>query len=161
MVQVRGEIVIVAPHPDDEIIGCFEILKEPKTITIIYPHSTESKRREEAQKLSKELSNVKLQLYLKSIPEAYLNKEITYYFPDPVYEVHPEHRQWGAIGESLARVGFDVIFYSTLMDAPYIHECSDPKEKEKLLNKIYPSQKDLWRFDKRYILFEGRNKWIF
>ena len=81
--------------------------------------------------------------------------------PDPVYELHPLHRQWGMVGETMARVGFDVIFYSTNMNAPYIHELAVADDKKELLNKVYPDQKSLWEYDHKYFLFEGYNKWIF
>ena len=33
----KKQSVIIAPHPDDELIGCFEILDDPnQKITIIY-----------------------------------------------------------------------------------------------------------------------------
>jgi len=67
---------------------------------------------------------------------------------------------WGMIGESMLRSGINIIFYNTNMNAPYIHELKDSKEKEELLNKVYPSQKSLWEYEKKYVLYEGRNKWI-
>jgi len=151
--------VIIAPHPDDEIIGCFEILKKHKTI-IIYSADIDQERRLESMKL-KEFVNVKVQLFLDSIPTHFLNPKTTLYFPDPIYEVHPEHRKWGVIGESVARSGFNVIFYSVNMQAPYIHEIKNPEEKEELLQNVYPSQSGLWIYDKKYVLFEGRCQWIF
>ena len=85
----------------------------------------------------------------------------TYYFPDPVYEIHPDHREIGLVGEQLFRNGYeDIIFYSVNMNAPYIHKIKDFREKEKMLNEVYPSQADLWRSDKKYFLFEGRIKWM-
>jgi hypothetical protein len=154
-----GEAVIVAPHPDDEIIGCWEILNTRKCI-IIYSGMTDAKRREEVSNLRSN-TNVSVQLFLNTIPQTFFNKGTTFYFPDPINEVHPLHRQAGAMGESMARSGEDVIFYSTLMNVPYIHEVKTPNEKEELLNRIYPSQKSLWEYEKKFILFEGRCKWIF
>lgn len=157
------DLVIVAPHPDDEIIGAYEILKNDKNkITIIYGSETEANRREEAIKLREQFSNINAQLFQTTIPQPFLQKTSRFFFPDPHFEIHPDHRLWGFLGEQLARQGFDVIFYSVIMSAPYIHRLGDKaKEKEELLNKVYPSQSDLWKYDKKYILFEGRCKWIF
>ena len=102
------EIVIVAPHPDDEVIGCYETLVKEKPI-IIYDGDTIPGRREETQKL-RDHTDVKLQLFQKSVPTTFINKDTRLYFPDPIYEVHPLHRYWGSIGESIARQGFEVIF---------------------------------------------------
>ena len=112
-------------------------------------------------KLREEIENVKTQLFLNTIPSSLLNYNTVYYFPDPISEVHPLHRQYGNMGEAMARSGYDVIFYTTLMNVPYIHEVKDSKGKEELLNKVYPTQKSLWEYEKKFILFEGRIKWIF
>jgi len=151
-------VVIIAPHPDDEIIGAWEILKNEKPI-IIYSGNTENNRREEALKLKDHVS-IKAQLFQMSIPTSFTNDQFTIYCPDPIYDINPEHRMWGMIGESLLRNGIDVIFYNTNMNAPYIHEVKESEKKEELLNKVYPSQSSLWKYEKKYIIYEGRNKWI-
>lgn len=155
-----SEIIIVAPHPDDEIIGCYEILKLVKKPVIIYGGETDSDRRAEVKNVKK-LFDIKVQMFQNSIPPNLLQKENTFYFPDPSYENHPLHRAYGFQGESVARAGFNVIFYNTLMNAPYIHEVSDPKDKKMFLESCYPSQADLWAYDHKYFLFEGYSKWIF
>ena len=109
----------------------------------------------------KELISIQAQVFQNSIPPVFLNRNNTFYFPDPIYENHPKHREWGFIGESLARSGIEVIFYTTNMNAPYIHEVEKSIEKRQLLDKVYKSQSELWRFDHKYFLFEGRCRWIF
>jgi len=156
---IENMTIIIAPHTDDEIIGCYDIIKNKKPI-IIYAGDIDNDRRKESLKL-KEHIDIGMQLFLNSIPQHFLNKNNIFYFPDPIYETHPKHRLWGNIGEQIARSGMNVIFYSTNMTAPYIHEIQKPNEKEELLNKVYPSQKDLWKYEKKYILFEGYCKWIF
>lgn len=151
--------VIIAPHPDDEIIGCYEVLMKEKVV-IIYDTTIPQVRREEALKL-KDYVDIEVQLFLQTIPNTFINPFTTIYVPDPFFEIHPSHRRWGVIGESIARSGFDVVFYTTAMNTPYIYETKDYEKKEELLNNVYPSQKDLWAYEKKYVIFEGRNKWIF
>jgi hypothetical protein len=156
-------MIIVAPHPDDEIIGAYEYLDNHGLgKVIIYGSETDPKRREETKTLRECFKNIKAQLFQTTIPQPFLQKTNKFLFPDPHFEVHPDHRQWGFMGEQLARQGFDVIFYSVIMNAPYIHRLAEKaKDKEDILNKVYPSQSDLWKYDKKYVLFEGRCKWIF
>jgi len=153
------ETVIIAPHPDDEIIGCYKYLTTTNPI-IIYDGDTENERREETKKLRDHVE-IKMQMFQKSIPTTFINKDTIIYVPDPIYERHPLHRYWGFEGEKLARKGYNVVFYNTNMNAPYIHEVENVAAKEALLNTVYPSQSNLWKYEKKYILFEGYNQWLF
>ena len=150
--------IIIAPHPDDEIIGCYEVLMTSNPI-ILYDADIDLNRKNEALELKKHVK-IKAQFFHKDIPISFLTPNTKLYAPDPFFEVHPEHRRWGFIAEQLARKGVDVIFYNTIMNAPYIHE-TKMKEKEDLLNKVYPSQNSLWKYEKKYVIYEGYCKWIF
>lgn len=153
--------IIVAPHPDDEIIGCLEIIQKKEPTIIIYGAETIASRRDEAKEVKELFGNIVGQLFLQNLPPNVINKSNMFYFPDPIYETHPLHRFYGMYGESLARAGHDVTFYTTNMVAPYIHEVKFPDDKENFLNMCYPGQKSLWEYEKKYILFEGYCKWIF
>jgi hypothetical protein len=158
----KPEVIIVAPHPDDEIIGCYSILmnKEFSPI-IVYTENVPNERREEALKLKDFIPNIKIQLFQKTIPGHFLSPYNTYYFPDPTYEFHPAHRMSGAIGETFLReMRYNIIFYNVNMQAPYIFEVPSSEYKKKLLNDVYSSQKRLWENDAKYYLFEGYCKWL-
>ena len=147
-------VVIIAPHADDEIIGCHSILDSMKNITVLFPtifglHQAE---------VSKEFGNFETGLFKSDLE---VKTEETYFFPDPYFELHPAHRRLGAIGEKWAREGYDVVFYSTNMNAPYIHEVENWSLKKHILDVCYPDKADLWKYDHKYFLFEGHCKWIF
>ena len=154
--------IIVAPHADDEIIGCHEVITNPdlKPI-IIYTEDMDEERKEETLTL-RDHCELKVQLYLKQVPPNLLDPAMnnTYYFPHPIYETHPAHRLNGIVGESMARNGFKVIFYSTEMNVPFKYECRRPKGKLQLMNDVYPSQQSLWKHDHKYWLFSGYDRWV-
>ena len=151
--------IIIAPHPDDEIIGCFEVIKSDKTFGIIYTSNINQERKLESLNLKK-FFHPALQIFTEIIPPTILENKNTFYFPDPYFEIHPSHRFWGSYGERLLREGLDIIFYSVNMSTPYIHESKFSELKENILNSVYPSQASLWKYEKKYIIFEGYNKWI-
>ena len=55
--------VIVAPHPDDEIIGTYEILRKKEGIVVIYSGDLDADRRETVLKLKEKFDKIKLQLF--------------------------------------------------------------------------------------------------
>jgi hypothetical protein len=159
--EMKNKIVIISVHCDDEIIGCYEIIRDnpDNPPVILYVGEQSQNRRDEAMKL-REHAKITMQMFCKSVPPIFMNPSTQFYICDVIYDTHPLHRMWGSQGENMLRNGLNVTFYNTNMNAPYIHEVEGSQKKEELLNKVYPSQKRLWEYDKKYILFEGRCKWI-
>jgi len=145
--------IIVAPHADDEIIGCYESLVSGLVAKVLFSNE---KALTEASASSEHF------LFGRQLIEDhdFYSGRYIYLFPDPTYETHPEHRRIGALGEELLRAGQEVIFYTTNMLTPYIHEVSQPLTKRKCLDTLYPTKKDLWEYEHKYFLFEGYTKWI-
>lgn len=144
--------IIIAPHADDEIIGCYELLSLGLVAKVLFPTT-----------IAMEEGNDSSEHFMfgrQILDEFVFSANYTYLFPDPTYELHPEHRKIGALGEQLLRVGQSVIFYSTNMNAPYIHEVRQPALKRKCLEELYPTKCTLWYYEHKYFLFEGYNKWI-
>jgi hypothetical protein len=145
--------IIVAPHADDEIIGCYELLSRGLVDTVLFPND---KQLEEAVNSSEHF------MFTRTLFDDYdcEKQGKIFLFPDPTYELHPNHKYLGHLGEELLRRGQEVIFYTTNMLAPYIHEVSQPLIKQKCLNTLYPTKKDLWEFEHKYFLFEGYTQWL-
>jgi hypothetical protein len=144
--------IIVAPHPDDEIIGCYSILMK-HDVLVLYANL-------DAVMLAPEFLKFHYKQCKESLFEGYINRGVRFYFPDPYFETHHEHRRWGAFGEHLLRTGEDVVFYSVNMQAPYVHDCPNVAHKSYCLNRVYSDKNDLWKYDHKYFLFEGYCKWI-
>lgn len=163
---MNSRTLIVSPHPDDEIIGCWEVLTKSRKTVVFFTETTTREREKEVKQLTKEFSidfcrfyNSDYDSLVRDLVKDY--KKFTIYFPDPYFEKHFAHRLVGSIGERLARMKFDVVFYSVNMEAPYIHEVKNPELKRDCLLRVYPSQSSLFDREKKYELFEGLCKWIF
>jgi len=158
-----SECIIFAPHADDEIIGCFSLLQSGKVNEILFGSSL-SLYECDSSKLNKDFNIKTSTAYVtnEGVPmyDVKKYKEYTLLFPDPIYETHPYHKVWGAFGLILFQRGYDVIFYSTNMNAPYIQEVKNWKEKKQALDRYYIEKSDLWKYDYKYFLFEGYTKWI-
>ena len=146
-------IIIIAPHADDEIIGCYELLSKGLVDTVLFPNE---RAIQEAIAMS-DYFEVSLGLLEHCDLDV---SDKTLFFPDPTYEIHPAHRNLGAMGEELLRRGQAVCFYTTNMSAPYIHEVTAAKDKCHCLNLLYPNKKELWEYEHKYFLFEGYVKWL-
>jgi hypothetical protein len=158
----RRNHIIVTPHPDDEIIGCFDILNNSKNnVIIVYVDDNINKqRKEETKKVAELFESVKAQIFVNQVPQHLLADDPVIHYPDPIYENHFLHRLQGNIGEQMVRyLNQDIVFYSTNMTAPYTYEIDNPEDKKKYLDEIYPSQKSLWEYDHKYFLFEGHCQW--
>jgi LmbE family N-acetylglucosaminyl deacetylase len=148
-------IAIWAPHPDDEIIGCYSVLvsKLRGEVTVFFGELDEGVAR-----------SVNL---FGFVPMSYPSDNRDYfkydivYAPDPSTDFHPRHQALGHSAQLLFRLGGikRLIHYTTSMQAPYIFEVKDPEGKRNALSGCYPEKSDLWRYDHRYWLFEGYNEW--
>lgn len=154
--------LIVAPHPDDEIIGCFNVLLRAKLekVTVYYPWVCGDDPG--IPRTSERFSFSHLRS-LELFQELFENKQdkVYLYAPDPYFETHPEHRKWGHWAEEAyrSRRVNGLFFYSTTMRAPYIFECLMPALKKDALDKCYPEKRSLWEYDHRFFLFEGLCQW--
>jgi len=155
--------VIIAPHVDDEIIGAYSIISNPdnKIIIIYSDFDMTQERQNEMVNVKKKFDNIKAYLKAREIPQQFLDEnEYELYYPDPFHETHPHHKLIGNKGYDLFQQGHPVNFYSINMQAPYIYNVSDPSEKKKVLDELYPSQKSLWEMDAKYYLFEGHCSYV-
>lgn len=152
--------IIIAPHADDEIIGCFQILDMREVALVVFPEYNEDALLEvQVSKNSFKFKVNSFSSFKNLMAFANVAKELAgfIFFPDPVYETHPDHRIIGAFGERLVKEKHydNVVFYTTNMNAPYMQEVLSSSKKEIALSSCYPDKESLWKYDHKYFLFEG------
>ena len=146
------KFIIIAPHADDEVIGCYAKLARYQVAKVLFPNKPaliEASDSSEHFKFGRQL-----------IADHKYSDKYVYLFPDPIYETHPLHRELGSDGERLLRAGLPVIFYTTNMLAPYIHEVKEADKKRDSLYALYSYKSKLWEYEHKYFLFEGYNAWL-
>jgi len=138
--------IILAPHIDDELIGCYTLLEKGIIDKVVYFYDVDSIRKEEALNLAKYF-NLEVDFSgLSFEPE----EGDTIYIPCK-QDVHVHHK----IVNNKYRYFPNVQFYS--IDKNFNQEplsCAEVENKTALLDRFFPSQKHLWKYDKRYCLFE-------
>lgn len=154
--------ILIAPHGDDEIIGCYQLLCRARAhqeiVKVFYPMGVGSWEQYTCTSfnLIPVTDVIGLHAGMSPVPDICLHA------PDPHFETHPEHRHWGMYAERLFRDGNvgALCFYSTIMNAPYIFEVSEPQKKRQALDDCYPSKSSLWKYDHKFFLFEGSCRWM-
>lgn len=146
---MEENVVIFAPHADDEIIGCFEVLESGIVTAVAVP---DDKTRKEMAQCSEhysfsilDYSDVLSNIYIYSL----------FLFPDPHTELHPFHKFTGLKGLEVQHKGGAVVFYTTNMNTNYLREVKDSRKKRNMLDRFYSNKASLWSSDHRYFLFEG------
>jgi hypothetical protein len=140
-------IVIVAPHVDDEVIGCWSYLSSGQVAAVVYLYEWESDTRQlEAEACSQRFGFTS---FFGSIPAEYLEGK-TLLVP-AVTDSHPDHKK----ANKKWRTHPDVLFYRVdLSHSPTKKLVTDFGAKKEALDALFPSQKALWETNASYYLFE-------
>jgi len=145
--------IIIAPHADDELIGCFTKIWTNEIHEVVYVETT-NERKVEAHKFC-DYFNIRGRFlhgdlrHLLNLPPKY-----TYYIPSPE-DGHPLH---SLVYYLMFHEYSNLVVYSTYMNDYFVKDLKESQYKLVLLNRFYPSQKSLWEFDHKYFLFEGYAK---
>lgn len=160
--------LILCPHVDDEVIGCWSVLspKMPHDSPVIIAYMSRGmtdERTKEAYQLPHEFNAAVDIFNLVHLPEyLFSNSFSQVYAPDPHWEAHPDHKRIGAVAWAWCQDRHVSFYsYSTNMNVPYLRELLPAQQhaKRSALDRLFPSQADLWKFDHRYFLFEGISLW--
>ena len=153
---------ILAPHVDDELIGCFTRLQNRSIDHVIYFFELTPERKKEAKAAAEHFGFIpifarpdSMKLVMDTV------KDNTVLLP-ACTDSHPDHKY---INRRFRNKFKRIEFYSvdlgtclqekkTLEFVPENPYC-DTQRKRDLLNTLYPSQSELWKRDSSYWLFES------
>lgn len=149
----NGRNLIIAPHPDDEVIGCFSVLEGSKNVDILLMTDGEggivNKSKEETKRIRKSEFEAGISIFdvehvfRKSLPDGrvptdgsiYGGIELSVYdrifVPNP-FDRHPDHI---AVTQSLLQLGSSnfssevlICFYEVWAPLPFVNVVADISE---------------------------------
>ena len=145
--------IIIAPHPDDALIGCMSLFEKGLVKKVVYIENN-PERMKQARRFCKDMkAKCEILLGTEEIYELIVDSNDIILLPS-LQDNHPLHK-------TVSRIGFDMFikvgFYSIDMNTEYtrVLPLHLQKLKQGLLDKYYPSQKSLWEYNWKYFLFEG------
>ena len=149
----RPTTLILAPHVDDELIGCSSLLypregREQREVIVIYFQEFTYERAAEAVQASKTLGFTAYPPQLEETVREIAGRCDFVCVPSR-RDHHPAHKAVNAKYRSIA-----THFYSVDMEGSRPLSLAAAGEKRHYLNSLYPSQAALWENDHKYWLFE-------
>lgn len=141
--------LIIAPHVDDETIGCWSVLNDTnRSITVAWLYELTPQRRAEA--LSIHLVDVCK--FGPILSEEFLGSFNEVYVPSR-RDWHADHKEANARYRKWA-----THFYSVdMQNGEYLGD-EQSAQKRQALNTWFPSQASLWESNAKYYLFEDIQK---
>lgn len=159
-------IVVIAPHVDDELIGCYSLFKERRVSHVVYvfEHLGEENahRRLEAEMFCHHQGVTPIFVRgTEGLNIALLNEEVTFspsthiLAAPNIKDNHPHHR---ILNAWVKATDFERLYYSVDMNIGSGVKVLSPEDqtaKLELLIGAYPSQRSLFESNAAYHLFEG------
>ena len=136
--------VILAPHLDDEIIGCFSILKEGDLVFYF-------KDDYRAVNLNRQ-GYAWVYEHLAPGDSLVLHPDDVLYIPSR-YDYHPLHREVNRFAVSVHHP--HKRWYSVEMNTPWLEEEENPKAKRACFEKLYPGEVETICKNDKYFLFKS------
>ena len=136
--------VVLAPHLDDEIIGCYSVLDK---VDLVLYFSVDYRADQNQDQRPGRILYVPAGEW--SLPQ--ITTHDTVYIPSQ-FDYHPLHRKVRRVGLSLPG---HKMFYSVEMNTPWLEEEADPEGKRNLFEKMYPGEVATISKSDKYFLFKS------
>lgn len=141
--------VILAPHPDDELIGCFSELEQYSVRKVIFFFDCTDVRKKEIDQCA---AHYGFEVQYASPSETLDLESSDIVFAPNINDSHPQHKLVNRLAKKLPN---KKKYYSVDMNGKYqVLSPSNRTKKKHFLDKFYPSQKQLLSNEK-YHLFES------
>lgn len=140
--------VILAPHVDDEMIGCWSLFANGQVSYVVYFEDLTAERKEEAKHMQ-QIMGVK-HISFEGF-DFIVEPDMMLYVPN-IADAHPSHKM---VNHWAKKHNNPKKYYSVDMNVPFVVlDDIDQKDKRGMLTLCYPSQSKLFENDK-YWLFES------
>lgn len=139
-------IAILAPHVDDEVIGCYRLLEAGRVSDVFYYYDLTNERKEEALRVA-DYFGFNAHFETSDFPE-----DKIFYVPN-IADQHPHHKELNLYSRSL---DCPKRYYSIDMNVKFdVLPVPVMARKLVVLHEFYPSQRKLIDKDDKYHLFES------
>ena len=140
---------IIAPHPDDELIGCFSLLSSMQVRAVCYLSGrSDSQRYEEAINCGQHFG------FAVQFDTPFFHPSDILVLPS-ITDSHPEHK---LANQKFRTISHAKKFYSVDLqesNTKTVLSVQDQYAKRLALDTMYPSQANLWATNASYYLFES------
>jgi LmbE family N-acetylglucosaminyl deacetylase len=149
-----GRYAILAPHVDDEVIGCYRLLAAGEVESVLYFFELTEERIKEGNACAKRFGFQPIFLNEAHIIDTVGDiRGYTILVPH-VADQHPHHRTVNRVSNNY--VATQLKFYSVDMNVTCdVLDEETRRAKRDALYELFPSQQPLFNQDSKYFLFES------
>ena len=146
-------MIVLAPHVDDELIGCWRQIVNQEVTAVIYFFDLFEDRIAEAQAFSDKYS---IPIYFSDgDPEKFIRGRFDSETPVLAPNIGDNHVHHKMVNNIAKRYFSNIQYYSIDMNVEFdVLEPDQQKQKREALLELYPSQASLFE-DEKYWLFES------